>query len=143
MRQLYLSTVFGIVAGLTVMCSACAWWSSKGEKATVGAAAGCVVGDVAKYAGDIQKDLALADYEAQIAQFKADHNFTQDALNCLISTVLAVIESALPTGSQLSPVITNGRAYLVAHAKTASIAPFVPTPAVEYRMSADVSVGAK
>jgi hypothetical protein len=96
----------------------CGWFTPAKEEAGVHAAVACGVWDVARYAGQVESDLAKADFSAALGKLKADNNLTQDALNCVIQTVLAVFEAqTLPAAAhgELSPIVINGHAYLASH----------------------------
>jgi hypothetical protein len=99
---------------LVLALTGCALFSSSKGKAGEQAAAVCVVEDVAKYAAEVEADLSKADFEAALATLKTQSNLSQDAINCVIRTILAVIDASKITG-QASPVVVNGYTYLAAH----------------------------
>lgn len=119
---LHLIACLALVAVVSAgaMLGGCSWWSSTGKGAAVTAgktAEACAVSDLEAYGGDIAKDLSGSDYSAALDKFKADHHFTQDAVNCLVQGLLAGIGAVVATEAhgEPTPLYLHGRAYLDAH----------------------------
>ena len=81
---------------------------------TGGVAAGaCVLDDVMKYAGQVEAALATETFKQALADVATKNNLTQDAVTCLVQTVLAVLApSGGPTTGQESPTVLHARQYL-------------------------------
>ena len=83
-----------------------------GEKAAVA----CAVGDVVKYAGDVQTALGSNDYSDQLKNVATKEGLTADALTCLVQTVIGVLTAQkVPSTAEPSAVVINGRAWLATH----------------------------
>lgn len=103
----------------TIQLVACGG-SQTGQKATVGgvAAGMCAIGDLFKYAGEVESLLATEGFDKALSDVAKKYNLTQDAINCVVQGVLAVLTSSQGSGAatgQESPVVVHARAYLKAH----------------------------
>lgn len=117
MATLAMIAVLGAIVGV----GACAWWNSTGKAKTAAgskAAAGCALGDVAKYLGDYQGALGSDGYDQAVADVEKENNLTADLTTCAVKTIFTVLTSRpanAPSTSQPTPVVLHAQAYLAKH----------------------------
>jgi hypothetical protein len=110
-----------VLAAFAALASCSSWTSSDTAKAKAGgvAAAGCVLKDVMQYSGEVEAALAKETFDQALADVTKAHSLTQDAISCLVQTVLAVLTAQTPTGSastaQPTMVVTHAKVWLDMH----------------------------
>lgn len=108
------SVRLGAMAVVALIAAGCL---SSSQVKTGGKAAGmCALSDLEKYAGEVKDDLLRFDFSDALDKLKNDNNLTQDAINCVIAAVIAVV--APPSGEQHGQppaIYVHGKSYLAAH----------------------------
>lgn len=108
-----LGMLAGVAVAILVMIVLLGGCGSTQLVAAEKTAAACVVGDVVKYAGDVQTALAAADYDAQLKAVATKAGLTADALTCLVDTVLGVLTAEkVPSTAEPSVAVQHGRAWM-------------------------------
>lgn len=106
---------FTLALVIVFLSTSCGTSTGTAVKAGGVAGAACAVKDVLQYAGEVEAALATESFKQALADVAKKENLTQEALTCLVQTVLGVMTARQGGGAatgQEEPMVAHARAYL-------------------------------